>query len=438
MHVLIVGDLAGLLTRAMDLFLKNGGQMTQVASRSEAIDLIRSGNTANITLIDVHQDIPAFAKELHQEHLRTTIVACSVGDVAEEKINEAIQAGAQEYIPLPPDEELIAEIFDVFLQSDGQVVFQDPKIKEVLNFVERVAPSDANVLITGESGTGKEVMARYIHSCSKRKNKRFLSVNCAAIPDNLLESELFGHEKGSFTGALARRIGKFEEASGGTLLLDEITEMHPRLQAKLLRALQEKEIDRVGGSTPIKVDFRLLATSNRDLGQAIQEGTFREDLYFRLNVLRVHLPSLRERPLDIQVLAQHFTIKYANVNGLSPAHLPAETLQCLKSYTWPGNVRELENVIHRGVLLAEEGEILPKHLGLQEFSNSPSTEASDAEAVNCLVGKTVEDVEKGLILSTFKRCDRDAMRASQLLGISLKTLEKKLASYKDKPQSGVV
>ncbi|MEX0760149.1 MAG: sigma-54 dependent transcriptional regulator, partial [Tistlia sp.] len=218
--------------------------------------------------------------------------------------------------------------------------------------------SDASVLITGESGTGKEVMARYIHSKSKRRSKTFVSVNCAAIPENLLESELFGHEKGAFTGAQARRIGKFEEANGGTLLLDEVTEMHPRLQAKLLRAIQEREIDRVGGTQPVKIDIRLLATSNRDLDQAVREGDFREDLYFRLNVVSLELPPLRERPRDVEILSEHFLQKYADANGVPKPSLTAEARTMLREHQWRGNVRELENTMHRAVLLAEDGKVM--------------------------------------------------------------------------------
>src|SRR5690606_13122463 len=222
---------------------------------------------------------------------------------------------------------------------------------------DQVARSDASVLITGESGVGKEVLARYLHQKSRRADKPFISVNCAAIPDNLLESELFGHEKGAFTGALARRIGKFEEADGGTLLLDEISEMDGRLQAKLLRAIQERVIDRVGGSRPVKVDIRILATSNRDLGKAVREGAFREDLWYRLNVVTLRLPALRERPADVLALAEHFVKKYAAANGTPERPLSAEARRRLQLHPWPGNVRELENAMHRAVLLATGPEI---------------------------------------------------------------------------------
>ncbi len=222
---------------------------------------------------------------------------------------------------------------------------------------QQIAPSDASVLITGESGTGKEVIARYVHGRSNRAKAPFISVNCAAIPEHLLESELFGHEKGAFTGAVARRIGKFEEATGGTLLLDEISEMDVRLQAKLLRAIQERVIDRVGGTKPVPVDIRIIATSNRNLVEAVRAGTFREDLLFRLNVVNLKIPPLRERPADVLELAQHFVKKYADANGVPARPLSAEARRALVLNRWPGNVRELENTLHRAVLLATGDEI---------------------------------------------------------------------------------
>ena len=239
------------------------------------------------------------------------------------------------------------------------MIHADPKMQKVVQLAEQIAQSDASVLITGESGTGKEIVARHIHQKSRRLQAAFISVNCAAIPENLLESELFGHEKGAFTGAVARRIGKFEEANGGTLLLDEVTEMHPRLQAKLLRAIQEREIDRVGGSKPVKVNIRLLATSNRDMETAVKEGVFREDLYFRLNVVSLKVPALRERPEDIAPLAHFFVKKYVQVNALTVKTLSQDSIEFLKSYTWRGNVRELENTIHRSVVLSQNSIIAP-------------------------------------------------------------------------------
>jgi DNA-binding NtrC family response regulator len=304
-----------------------------------------------------------------------------------------------------------------------------------------VAPSDASILITGESGTGKEVMARYVHTHSKRASKPFISVNCAAIPENLLESELFGHEKGAFTGAVARRIGKFEEANGGTLLLDEISEMHPRLQAKLLRALQEREIDRVGGSQPVKVDFRLIATSNRDMQDEVKKGNFREDLFFRLNVMSLELPPLRERPGDIPVLAEHFAQKYGDANGIKIDGIAPEVQAILLTHEWRGNVRELENTMHRAVLLATGPIITPEAIMLTGGRGLPVSrivEADDAakaaDAANgtaVLVGRTVAAVERDLIIDTLQHCLGNRTHAANILGISIRTLRNKLKLYSE-------
>src|SRR6185503_1457004 len=262
----------------------------------------------------------------------------------------AIHAGAKEYIPLPPDPDLIAAVLAAVAEDTREMIYRDDSMAKVVKLAQQIAGSDASVLITGESGTGKEVLARFVHGRSNRSKKPFITVNCAAIPENLLESELFGHEKGAFTGAVARRIGKFEEANGGTLLLDEISEMHPRLQAKLLRAIQEREIDRVGGTQPIKVDIRLIATSNRDLEAEARAGNFREDLYFRLNVVNVHVVPLRERPRDIEMLADFFAKKYAEMNALPQRRLAPSLREKLIHHAWRGNVRELENAMHRAVL----------------------------------------------------------------------------------------
>ena len=343
------------------------------------------------------------------------------------------------------------------------MISADPAMKAVVALADQVARSDASILITGESGVGKEVMARHLHNGSKRADRAFISVNCAAIPDNLLESELFGHEKGAFTGAVARRIGKFEEADGGTLLLDEISEMDARLQAKLLRAIQERVIDRVGGSKPVPVNIRIIATSNRDLAKAVAEGTFREDLLYRLNVVNLRLPSLRERPGDIAVLSDHFIRKYAAANGVPPRPISVDARRALVGHRWPGNVRELENAMHRAVLLATGPEIdidairLPDGRPLLEGgSTAPSPTASTYDAgvaghaaqmadamTRSFVGQTVAEMEKTLILDTLNHCLGNRTHAATILGISIRTLRNKLNEYADEgtaipaPQSGV-
>jgi DNA-binding NtrC family response regulator len=312
-------------------------------------------------------------------------------------------------------------------------------MQAVIQLADRIAASDASVLITGESGSGKEVMARYVHSKSKRASAPFVSVNCAAIPENLLESELFGHEKGAFTGAIARRVGKFEEADGGTLLLDEISEMDIRLQAKLLRAIQEREIDRVGGTKPVKVNIRILATSNRDLRKAVAEGIFREDLLFRLNVVNLALPPLRERPADILALAEHFTKKYAAANAIEERPISEAAKTQLLAREWTGNVRELENAMHRAVLLASGREITPDAIRMPDGSaftgsgNSVARQAADAaQSVQTdMIGRTVAEVEQDLILNTLDHCLGNRTHAANILGISIRTLRNKLKLYSD-------
>jgi DNA-binding NtrC family response regulator len=317
------------------------------------------------------------------------------------------------------------------------MVYRDDAMAHVVKLAQQIAPSDASVLITGESGTGKEVLARYVHARSNRARGSFISVNCAAIPEALLESELFGHEKGAFTGAIARRIGKFEEANGGTLLLDEISEMDVRLQAKLLRALQERVIDRVGGTRPVPVDIRVIATSNRNLAEVVRDGTFREDLLFRLNVVNLKIPPLRERPADVLELAQHFARLYAGANGVALRPLSTDARRQLTLARWPGNVRELENTIHRAVLMASGDEIgadailSPDGLRLDQAKPPAVAHAAlAAEAVTrSLVGRTVADVERDLILETLKHCLGNRTHAANILGISIRTLRNKLNEY---------
>ena len=345
----------------------------------------------------------------------------------------AIRAGAREYLPLPPNAELIAAVLAAVVAENHALIFRDPKMARVLALADRIAPSDASVLITGPSGTGKELMARYLHEKSRRARGRFVAVNCAAIPEALLESELFGHEKGAFTGAVARRIGRFEEAGGGTLLLDEISEMDPRLQAKLLRAIQEREINRVGGSVPVKVDVRIIATSNRDMEASVLQGTFREDLYFRLNVVNIAIPPLRERPCDIEALAVHFIAKYAEANGLPVPILTLDGVQALTAYPWPGNVRELENAMHRAVLLAD-GERIGADaivLGGRRLASVDACEKTGVDSTDSgvLVGRTVAEVERRLIIDTLQHCLGNRTHAANILGISIRTMRNKLRQY---------
>ena len=356
MRLLIVGTLKGQLTTATKIAMDRGASVTHAESIDQAMAVLRSGRGADLLMVEVAIDIRDLVGKLELEHIHVPIVACGIENNARAAV-AAIHAGAKEYIPLPPDPELIAAVLAAVTDDTRELIYRDEAMAQVVKLAQQIATSDASVLITGESGTGKEVLARYVHTRSNRAKKPFICVNCAAIPEHLLESELFGHEKGSFTGAVARRIGKFEEATGGTLLLDEISEMDVRLQAKLLRAIQERVIDRVGGTRPVPVDIRIIATSNRNLAEAAREGKFREDLLFRLNVVNLKLPPLRERPADVIELAQFFVKKYADANGVPVRPLSAEARKTLALHRWPGNVRELENTIHRAVLLASGPEI---------------------------------------------------------------------------------
>jgi two-component system response regulator FlrC len=436
MRLLIVGTLKGQLTLATKYAMDKGASVTHAENADQALAVLRSGRGADLLMVDVAVDIASLVTRLAAEHIHAPIVACGIDTDAKAAV-AAIHAGAKEYIPLPPDPEMIAAVLAAVANDDREMVWRDESMAHVVKLAQQIAGSDASVLITGESGTGKEVLARYVHARSKRAKKHFISVNCAAIPEALLESELFGHEKGAFTGAIARRIGKFEEANGGTLLLDEISEMDVRLQAKLLRAIQERVIDRVGGTKPVPVDIRIIATSNRNLAEAARNGSFREDLLFRLNVVNLRLPPLRERPQDVVALAEHFIGKYSQANGLPPRPLSAEARKALALNRWPGNVRELENTLHRAVLLATgdeigiDGIVSPDGTRLDQARNPTVAHATlAAETVTrALVGRTVADVERDLILETLKHCLGNRTHAANILGISIRTLRNKLNEY---------
>jgi DNA-binding NtrC family response regulator len=435
MRLLIIGRLNGELVTASKIAMSRGAGVTQADGIEQGLSALRAKG-ADLIMIDVGLSVRDLVAALEAERIRTPVIACGTGTDARAAV-AAIQAGAKEYIPLPPDPDLIAAVLEAVAADSRSFVWRDEAMGKVVKLAEQIARSEASVLITGESGTGKEVLARHVHAKSTRKDKPFVSVNCAAIPDNLLESELFGHEKGAFTGAVARRIGKFEEANGGTLLLDEISEMDVRLQAKLLRAIQERVIDRVGGAQPVRVDIRILATSNRNLAEEVRKGAFREDLFYRLNVVHLRIPSLRERPADILELAGFFAKKYAEVNGVPVRPLSLEAKRFMTRNSWRGNVRELENTIHRAVLLATGAEIdaeairTPEGEVMSAVAADPATRAArTAEAVTrALVGRTVAEVERDLILDTLDHCLGNRTHAARILGISIRTLRNKLGEY---------
>ena len=439
MRVLIIGSLAGELGQAARIAMARGAKLVQADDAEAALARLRGDGRVDLVLCDLAHDVGAVVRALASERIAVPVVACGSGDDPE-AVLRAIREGAREFLPLPPDPELIAAILEAASGESHAMVVRDPAMAQTVKRAEQVAGSEASVLIHGESGTGKEVIARHIHRRSRRAGGPFVALNCAAIPDNLLESELFGHEKGAFSGAVARRIGKFEAANGGTLLLDEISEMDVRLQAKLLRALQEREIDRLGGDGPTRVNVRILATTNRDLAKEVSRGNFREDLYFRLNVVALRVPPLRERPGDVAALADHFARRYAEVNGLPYRPVSAAALRRLLSHGWRGNVRELENALHRAVLLAEGSEI--DVAAIELGATGPQAELACAmpggavsqDGGGTLAGRRMDEVEQDLILQTLGHTLGNRTHAATLLGISIRALRNKLRDY---AQSGV-
>jgi two-component system, response regulator FlrC len=439
MRLLIIGTLNGQLTTATKLAMEKGATVTHAADIAQALAVLRAGRGADLLMVDVAVAIRDLVRGLEAEHIHVPIVACGTATDARAAV-AAIQAGAKEYIPLPPDPELIAAVLAAVADDTRELIYRDEAMARVVKLAQQVAPSEASLLITGDSGTGKEVLARYVHARSHRAKKPLISLNCAAVPESLLESELFGHEKGAFTGAVARRVGKFEEANGSTLLLDEISEMEVRLQAKLLRAIQERVIDRVGGTRPVPVDIRIIATSNRNLAEAVRAGSFREDLLFRLNVVNLKIPPLRERPADVLELADYFVKKYAAANGVPVRPLSADARRTLTINYWPGNVRELENTMHRAVLMASGTEIGPEAILAPDGVRLDQQRSAVAGAVahaalaaeqvsRALVGRTVAEVERDLILETLKHCLGNRTHAANVLGISIRTLRNKLNEY---------
>lgn len=359
------------------------------------------------------------------------------GSVSEAR--ETIDVGAVDYLLLPVDDEKLIGVlnnygslyFDPELGRGRRLITNDPQMRLLLNQIKRVARSNATVLVQGESGTGKELIARYLHQVSGRSKGPFVAINCAALPENLLESELFGHVKGAFTGALSDRKGRFQQANGGTIFLDEISEMSLNLQAKLLRVLQEREVDPVGGRSAIALDVRVVASTNRNLKEWAESGKFREDLYYRLNVFPVQLPSLRERTKDIALLGEHFRLRFVVELARNDIPFSERSVAILNSYHWPGNVRELENVIHRALLIADGREIQPADLMIEATPGAiqPMDREEDKSGINLPIGTTVREMEEILIFRTLDEVNGNRTRAAELLGISIRTLRNKLNEY---------
>ncbi len=358
---------------------------------------------------------------------------------------EAMKEGAADFLLKPVTVELLEELTQRMLRpkpaaildkGNRQIVTGDARMLKLLEMARAVADSRATVMISGESGTGKELFARYLHENSSRRGGPFVAVNCASLPEGLLESELFGHEKGAFTGAVARKPGRFELANGGTILLDEISEMAVGLQAKLLRVLQEGEIDLVGGKRPVPVDVRVVATTNRDLKEHIANGEFREDLYYRLNVIPLRIPPLRERSGDALTLAEHFLAHFAEENKKTGLMLGAEARRLLGAHSWPGNVRELQNTMERAVLLAAGEEITPQALlfddQLVDLDSMPMGAAEPPPGLVSADGQvpTLRDAERSLIMRALDDTEGNRTHAAKMLGISVRTLRNKLNEYR--------
>jgi two-component system response regulator AtoC len=383
-------------------------------------------------------------KLLTQDPTALIILMTAFGTI--ETAVKAMKVGVQDFIEKDVDKgfrvEMLEHTVSQVLQI-GSLKSENRRLKETLGerykfvgassvvdglmkTIEEVASSNSTVMISGESGTGKELLAQAIHTKSRRSSFPFVKINCAAIPESLIESELFGHEKGAYTGAIKTRVGKFELANGGTLLLDEIGEMPLYAQSKLLRVLQEREITKIGGSDEIAIDVRIVCSTNRNLQEEVKNGRFREDLYYRLNVIPLEVPPLRDRMADIEPLAQHFIAKYNKENGFTVSGMKPEALTRLRSHAWPGNVRELENVIQRAVVFAKAGEIAIEHLRLDGAQKSAPAEG----ASGLTPGMSVAEAERILIIKTLEACGDNRTKAAEMLNISIRTLRNKLHEYK--------
>ena len=430
-EVLVVDDEQQMLVAIRETLNRKGFQVTTASSGSDAVGKLQR-NFYQAVLTDVRMpgldgmDLLRQVKKLSP----TTPVIMLTGHGTVSDAVCALKQGAYDYLMKPFSASQLTDVLTKAMSGgvstplpEKRIVTVDPAMKKLLEMAFQAAQSDATVLIQAESGTGKELLARYIHESSSRFQKHFVAINCAAVPDELLESELFGHEKGSFTGATMQKAGKFEVADQGTILLDEVGEMDLRLQAKLLRVLQENEIDRVGGLRPLKIDVRSIATTNRSLKDLVTEGSFREDLYYRLNVIPLTIPPLRRRKSDIRHLVAHFCAKYAQGVARSFAD---ETLELLEKYDWPGNVRELENVTRRALALCRNPVVSPGDLFLETEGATGGTQGTELRA-----GLSLRELEKQLISVTLRETSGNRTQAAEMLGISLRTLRNKLKEYRE-------
>ena len=442
-QILVVDD-EGSMRLALSEALRRGGYAVDTAV--DGFDALQKFRKEAFKMVIADVKMPKMSglevlKEIKKVSPRTPVIMVTAYGTIQNAV-EAMKEGASDYILKPFSyEDLDGAIRRVMMSGSWPeqgrdrasqtrskhriIVTQHPKMEKLLDLGKNIAASTATVLIQGESGTGKELLARHIVEHSPRRDKPFVVLNCAAVPENLLESELFGHEKGSFTGAVNQRIGKFEMANHGTILLDEISEMSLQLQAKLLRVLQEFELDRVGGKGPIPIDVRVIATTNENLREAVDKGKFREDLFYRLNVIPITIMPLRERKEDIPVLVEHFLRRNgAKKAGRREITISQEAQALLLKYDWKGNVRELENFIERAALVCESDVIEPRHFFL-DGTVKPRSESKDVP-----VGSTLREMERQLILKTLEEVEGNRTHAAKILGVSIRTLRNKLNEYR--------
>ncbi len=436
-HVLVVDDEGTMRCAVSEVLKKSGYEVVAAGSGEDALEKFSEG-LFNLVITDIK--MPGMGGmelllEIKKRSPRIPVVMMTAFGTIETAV-AAMKQGAVDYLLKPFSADILEEVVEGILPQgkaakkeglsvDRTIITNSPKILSLLETLRGVADSDATLLIQGESGTGKELFAHYVHNQSSPKGRAFVAVNCAAVPDTLLESELFGHERGAFTGALSKKIGKFEQAHRGTFLLDEIGEMDLKLQAKLLRVLQERVIERVGGSEPVNIDIRVVATTNRDLKSEVEKGKFREDLYYRLNVIPLTIPPLKERPEDISLLTEHFIRKFNVKNGREIDAVAPEALELLKGHSWPGNVRELENAVERAVLLAERKTLTVENFAFLSFAEK------EEDSVIQNSGASMRDVEKSLILKTLEEVDGNRTQAAKVLGISIRTLRNRLREYRE-------
>lgn len=443
-QVLIVDDEEQMLLAMETVLLGLGHQVVKARDGREALESLEKIKPA-LVISDMRMPemtgLELLAK-IHQKDPQMPVVMITAYGTITQAV-EAMHAGAFDFITKPFSAEDLERVTNRVLRPIKRpatpklsaaersnavaIVTNDPTFMRLIDVATTIAQSSASVLVQGESGTGKELVARLIHEASGRAGGPFVAVNCAALPGNLLESELFGHEKGAFTGAVGTKIGKFELANGGTILLDEISEMEPVLQAKLLRVLQEREVDRVGGAKPISIDVRVVATTNRDIRQSVAKGEFREDLFYRLNVIPLYMPPLRERKNDLKLLVEHFIRKFTQS---APKKVTPELISALETYPWPGNIRELQNACERAVLLSGTGPLSADHFLLGAMTKTEVGETDlTTEELKMFAGMSVAEAEKRLIFETLRSTHNNKTKAAELLGISIRTLRNKLHEY---------